>query len=293
MPVRHARRPELIAILKRLVLGLERHQDPASWRWFQVVDRGGNPANWVETSCSAMHAYTLSRAVERGWLGLAHQGPAGQAYQSVLEAASIDPDGLARIDRIVVGTSVGDLAYYLARPRRRDDFHGLGAFLIMQDQFARLPAWAGWHRIEAEAGTLAAPLAAQPQANASGGTVVARLAGPSSTSAPGVGRATYRLHLAKPGRYKLWGRFMATTEARNSFWVRIDNGPWRLWNVVPHARPHWMPLRAGSGALALPVLLDLAAGPHLLELADAEPGTRLDALLLTAARHYVPSGPGG
>lgn len=293
LPKQHARRPELIAILKRLVLGLERHQDPPSWRWFQVVDRGGDPANWVETSCSAMHAYTISRAVERGWLGLGHQGPASQAYQGVLEAASIDQDGLARIDGIVVGTSVGDLAYYLARPRPRDDFHGLGAFLIMQDQLARLPAWAGRHRIEAEDGTLAAPLAAHPQAGASGGAVVARLAGASSVGAPGAGRATYRLNLAKPGRYKLWGRFTATSEVANSFWVRIDNGPWRLWSVVPHAEAYWAPLRTGRGVLALPVLLELAEGPHLLELAGAEAGTRLDVLLLTAARHYVPAGPGG
>jgi unsaturated rhamnogalacturonyl hydrolase len=33
-----------------------------------------------------------------------------------------------------VGTGVGDLAYYLARPRKTNEIHGLGAFLAMYEQ---------------------------------------------------------------------------------------------------------------------------------------------------------------
>jgi len=32
------------------------------------------------------------------------------------------------------GTNVGDLAYYFARKRNENDFHGLGAFLIMNEE---------------------------------------------------------------------------------------------------------------------------------------------------------------
>jgi unsaturated rhamnogalacturonyl hydrolase len=47
---------------------------------------------------------------------------------------------LAVIKGIVVGTGVGDLAHYLARPRQANNPHGVGAFLVMHEQLARLPA---------------------------------------------------------------------------------------------------------------------------------------------------------
>jgi unsaturated rhamnogalacturonyl hydrolase len=35
---------------------------------------------------------------------------------------------------ISIGTNVGDYAFYIARPRETNDFHGLGAFLIRNEQ---------------------------------------------------------------------------------------------------------------------------------------------------------------
>jgi unsaturated rhamnogalacturonyl hydrolase len=51
----------------------------------------------------------------------------------VLTQLSIDSDGQAHIANICGGTNVGDLNYYFNRPRNTDDFHGLGAFLIMNE----------------------------------------------------------------------------------------------------------------------------------------------------------------
>lgn len=138
LPARHWRRAGLLSRLRKLVAGLARHQDPVSGRWFEVMDRGAHPGNWVETSCSAMHAYVLSRAVQRGWIAATYQGPADKAYRGVLNMVSRGSDGLARLEGTVIGTSVGDLAYYLARPRQTDNIHGIGAFLLMHEQFARV-----------------------------------------------------------------------------------------------------------------------------------------------------------
>ncbi|MGW3652110.1 hypothetical protein [Streptomyces sp. NPDC000878] len=38
---------------------------------------------------------------------------------------------------ISIGTNVGDYAYCIARTRATNDFHGLGAFLIMNEQVRR------------------------------------------------------------------------------------------------------------------------------------------------------------
>ena len=53
---------------------------------------------------------------------------------------SLDADGGANVDEISEGTRVGDLGYYLARPRLSNDPHGLGAFLIMYEQLRDLPS---------------------------------------------------------------------------------------------------------------------------------------------------------
>ena len=43
-------------------------------------------------------------------------------------------DGVT-IANICEGTDVGNLAYYLARPRATNDPHGLGAFLVMNEEY--------------------------------------------------------------------------------------------------------------------------------------------------------------
>src|SRR5262249_8771423 len=43
--------------------------------------------------------------------------------------------GLANIADICEGTNVGDRAFYFGRKRNVNDFHGLGAFLIMNEYF--------------------------------------------------------------------------------------------------------------------------------------------------------------
>ena len=47
----------------------------------------------------------------------------------------INAEGNTEISEICIGTNVGDLPFYLARPRAVNDLHGIGAFLIMNEQF--------------------------------------------------------------------------------------------------------------------------------------------------------------
>jgi len=137
LPEGHPRRPELLRILADLVAGYAEFQDPESGLWFQVVDKGDMPGNWTETSCSAMYTFTVSRAVEQGWVDADYQDVADRGYAGVLGRLSRDQDGLTRLTDIVVGTNVGDYRYYVDRTRAVNDFHGLGAFLIMNEQLRR------------------------------------------------------------------------------------------------------------------------------------------------------------
>ena len=62
---------------------------------------------------------------------------AKRGYRGVLSKISLGPDGLTNITEICEGTNVADLAYYFARKRNANDFHGLGAFLIMNEHMLK------------------------------------------------------------------------------------------------------------------------------------------------------------
>ncbi|SEE14822.1 glycoside hydrolase family 105 protein [Streptomyces sp. Ag109_O5-10] len=134
IPANQSRRPQLLGIFQRLAAGLEKYQDPATGRWFQVIDKGGRSDNWTETSCSSMFTYALSRGAQQHYLDPHYADVARRGYQGVLAELSVGADGRTELAGISIGTNVGDYAYYVARTRAVNDFHGLGAFLIMNEQ---------------------------------------------------------------------------------------------------------------------------------------------------------------
>lgn len=130
-------RGQLLTVLRKLAAGIEHYQDPATGRWFQVMDKGADAGNWTETSCSSMFTYALSRAAQQGYVDKHYAKVAQRGYRGVLDELSVGPDGLTDLADISIGTNVGDYAYYTGRTRATNDFHGLGAFLIMNEQLAR------------------------------------------------------------------------------------------------------------------------------------------------------------
>ena len=134
LPRNHSQRNELIKILRQLAKAYEKYQDPKTGLWFQVVDKGDVEGNWLETSSSCMYSYMMWMGVKRGYLSKHYEAVAQRGYRGVLTKLSMDADGLTNLIDICEGTNVGDLVYYLARKRNANDFHGLGAFLIMNEE---------------------------------------------------------------------------------------------------------------------------------------------------------------
>lgn len=139
MPTDHQNRPKLIALVKQLVQAYARYQDPKTGLWFNVVNQPDQAGNWLETSASSMYIYTISKAVERGYVSKKYEKVACKGYAGVLSQLSIDSSGGVNIANICIGTNVGDLQFYLDRPRKTNDEHGLGAFLIMNEQMRKAP----------------------------------------------------------------------------------------------------------------------------------------------------------
>jgi len=135
LPKNHPERPKLIAQLNQLVKAWANYQDKKSGLWYQIVDKGDDAANWLETSSSSMYTFVMAMAAERGYVPKSYVNGAKKGYAGVLTKISLDSDGMTNIIDICEGTNVADLAYYFARKRATNDFHGLGAFLIMNEKF--------------------------------------------------------------------------------------------------------------------------------------------------------------
>ncbi|MGI5403902.1 glycoside hydrolase family 88 protein [Streptomyces sp. CA-135486] len=134
VPADHPRRAQLLTLLRNLAGGIEKYQDPATGRWFQVVDKGSLSDNWTETSCSSMFTFALSRAVQQGYVDAHYAQVAQRGYQGVLQKISLGGDGRTNLTDISIGTNVGNYSYYIQRDRKTNDFHGLASFLIMNEQ---------------------------------------------------------------------------------------------------------------------------------------------------------------
>jgi unsaturated rhamnogalacturonyl hydrolase len=136
LPRNHPKRQQLIAQVNQLVKAWANFQDKKTGLWYQVVNKGDNPENWLETSSSSMYTYVTAMAVDRGYIEKKYRNVVQKGYAGVLTKISMGrEDGQTYLSDICEGTNVADLAYYFARKRNVNDFHGLGAFLIMNEKF--------------------------------------------------------------------------------------------------------------------------------------------------------------
>jgi unsaturated rhamnogalacturonyl hydrolase len=139
MPKDDPGRPKLIALMRQLVSAFERFKDPKTGLWYDVVDKPNQPGNWLESSASSMYIYVISRAVQRGYVQKSYESVACRAYHGMLSQLIANSDHDVSVPNICAGSVVGDLPYYLARPRNTDDIHGIGAFLLMNEQMRSAP----------------------------------------------------------------------------------------------------------------------------------------------------------
>lgn len=139
MPKNDPNRPKLIKLVRQLVYAFQRFQDPKTGLWYNVVDKPDASGNWLESSASSMYIYVISKAVQEKYVPHTLEAVACKGYRGMLTHLVAHPDGDVSITNICAGTVVGDLSYYLNRPRNTDDLHGIGAFLLMNEQMRNQP----------------------------------------------------------------------------------------------------------------------------------------------------------
>lgn len=144
-PPGHPGQAELAAILQRLAAALLPFQD-ASGLWYQVVDQGSREGNYLEASGSGMFAYALAKGVRLGVLDPSYLAVAEKAFDGLLEAlVSVDADdGEVHLGNICGSAGLGGdpfrpgtFEYYVGEPRRDNDPHGVGPFILAALELGR------------------------------------------------------------------------------------------------------------------------------------------------------------
>lgn len=123
-------REALVNSLHDFVHALIRYQDTESGLWYQVIDKGDQPDNWLESSCTSLFVYTIAKAVNLGVVGRECAEAAVKGYEGLLRTLKFDEQGRVIMPLICIGTSAGDYENYVTRPTSENDLHGVGAFVM-------------------------------------------------------------------------------------------------------------------------------------------------------------------
>ncbi|RAW00043.1 glycoside hydrolase family 88/105 protein [Pseudochryseolinea flava] len=138
IPKDHPERKDVEKIFRDLSASVLKYQDKNSKLWFQVLDKGNQPGNWIETSCAAMFGYAMAKGANLGALDKSYLTVAQGVFKSLTQDyVYFDDAGRLYLDMTVkVGTlnpkfSKGDYAYYIATERRINDYKGLASLLFL------------------------------------------------------------------------------------------------------------------------------------------------------------------
>ena len=99
--------------------------------WYQVIDKGNEPGNWEELSCSSLFVCAMCQAIEYGILDDSYLKYAQAGYEGIVSMLETNDDGDLLIGHVCIGTGVGTYQFYIERPTCINDLHGIGTFLYM------------------------------------------------------------------------------------------------------------------------------------------------------------------
>lgn len=146
IPQHEPGRDTVLVILNHIAETLKKYQSPEGL-WYQVMDKSGDPGNYLESSCSAMFVYSLFKAVRKGYIPSSYFTVARKGYEGILnEFIKVDDNGLVSITKAcaVAGLGgknyrMGDYDYYIHEQIRDNDPKAVGPFILASLEWEGLP----------------------------------------------------------------------------------------------------------------------------------------------------------
>ena len=131
-------REKLISILQDLSSSVLKYKDSKTNLWYQVIDQGSRDGNYLEATASSMFMYVFAKGAAKGYLDKKYFKISEEVYHGIINNLIIeDADGMPSLMQCC---SVGGLGgnpyrdgsfeYYVNEPVRKNDFKGLGPFIL-------------------------------------------------------------------------------------------------------------------------------------------------------------------
>jgi hypothetical protein len=142
--------------------------------------------------------------------------------------------------------------------------------------------------LEAETGTVKAPMVAVAAPNAIKGSYIHTPVGAinqnnavTAATQETLGTLTFQIDVKVAGAYQVFGRVGSPIATTNSFYIKADNGALQTWQF-PQTNDDLIWDKADPVvATGTPISFNLTAGPHTFEVRQRRGRARIDALILT------------
>jgi unsaturated rhamnogalacturonyl hydrolase len=137
-PEDHPGKQRILEILQQAAAALVEVSDPATGLWYQVLDMGGSPGNYLEASASLMFIYAFAKGAHKGYLDGKYLELADRSFDSALEEFIIvEKDGLVSIDHGCFAAGLGGIDYrdgsydyYIHEQKGKNDSKSVAPFIM-------------------------------------------------------------------------------------------------------------------------------------------------------------------
>jgi unsaturated rhamnogalacturonyl hydrolase len=144
-PADHPQRKEILQILGRVIESVEKYQDKESGLWYQVLDKGKQEGNYLESSASCMFVYSIAKAVNKGYVPLKHMKTALEGYEGILKNfIEVSETGEVHIHKACAVAGLGGTPYrdgtydyYINEKTKTNDPKAEGPFILASLQLGR------------------------------------------------------------------------------------------------------------------------------------------------------------
>jgi unsaturated rhamnogalacturonyl hydrolase len=142
LPANHPGRKHIIQYLNQYATAIVKVRDKKTGLWYQVLDKGGEKGNYLESSGSSMFVYTLAKAAKKGYLPKSYLDVARSSYDGIVKnLITVDADGTVNLNMACAVAGLGgnpyrdgSYEYYVNEQVRSNDPKATGPFILASIQ---------------------------------------------------------------------------------------------------------------------------------------------------------------